>query len=346
MQDRVPVNPGRVLITPEDGSPAYYATMTRADNPTQLGTPLNKANLLKDNTAALFGFENDAVPDEILAFLGRYNQHWWSRVGAVAAHYTLGSDGNVRLTMSGYSNTLYYADSIVVADDGTVSLVGPVSSFEVVGRDNKGTGTELANLNAIKGKFFYVDSGSTALQGIHYRTTTTDAYFDSGSYVSAQKVYGVAATSSGETSYVFSTDRNAYPDSGTVGGLQYQYVGIPFDNIKGIPNVAVGSYTGTGKSGSSNPVSLKFDFPVKFLAVGQQGVGLGLSSNSNDNYVFQYIPLMPTTFTSGWGFGRSYNAIPFGKRSADSKTISWYHANGASYMFNTASTNYWYLAIG
>ena len=66
MQDRVPVNPGRVLITPENGSAAYYATMTRADNATQEGTPLNKASLLKDATAALFGLGANAVPDDAL----------------------------------------------------------------------------------------------------------------------------------------------------------------------------------------------------------------------------------------------------------------------------------------
>ena len=65
MQDRVPVNPGRVLITPENGGAAYYATMTRADNPTQEGTPLNKNTLLKDTTAALFGLDASAVPDDV-----------------------------------------------------------------------------------------------------------------------------------------------------------------------------------------------------------------------------------------------------------------------------------------
>ena len=66
MKDRVPVNPGRVLVTPENGGAAYYATLTRADNPTQEGTPLNKAALLKDATAALFGLGGDAVPDDVL----------------------------------------------------------------------------------------------------------------------------------------------------------------------------------------------------------------------------------------------------------------------------------------
>ena len=64
MKDRVSANPGRVLITPEDGSGAFYATLAMADNPTVVGTPLNKASLLTDATAALFGLGPDAVPDD------------------------------------------------------------------------------------------------------------------------------------------------------------------------------------------------------------------------------------------------------------------------------------------
>ena len=69
MKDRVPVNPGRVLITPENGAAAFYATMNRADNPTQEGDPLNKNTLLKDATAALYGLPNTAVPDEVFALI-------------------------------------------------------------------------------------------------------------------------------------------------------------------------------------------------------------------------------------------------------------------------------------
>lgn len=50
MKDRIPTKPGRVLLTPEDGSTPFYATMERADEPTQEGTPLNKSTLLSDET--------------------------------------------------------------------------------------------------------------------------------------------------------------------------------------------------------------------------------------------------------------------------------------------------------
>ena len=42
-KDRVPQKPGRVKITPEDGA-AFYATMERADEAVQEGTPLNAKN--------------------------------------------------------------------------------------------------------------------------------------------------------------------------------------------------------------------------------------------------------------------------------------------------------------
>lgn len=71
MTDRQPTpgKEGRVLITPEDGSPAFFATIEMADEPLNEGTPLNKASLLKDSTAAGLGLTNEAVPDDALAKL-------------------------------------------------------------------------------------------------------------------------------------------------------------------------------------------------------------------------------------------------------------------------------------
>lgn len=66
MKDRVPVYPGRVKLVPVSGQENVY-DMTRADQPTQQGDPLNKATLLKDATAALYGLGADAVPDDVLS---------------------------------------------------------------------------------------------------------------------------------------------------------------------------------------------------------------------------------------------------------------------------------------
>ena len=52
MQDRVPTYPGRVKLIPVLGQENTYE-MVRADEPTQEGTPLNKANLLQDSVAKM-----------------------------------------------------------------------------------------------------------------------------------------------------------------------------------------------------------------------------------------------------------------------------------------------------
>ena len=78
MNDRIPLYPGRVKMTPVAGQ-ANTFDMVRADDPTQAGTPLNKATLLKDATAALYGLGTGAVPDDVLAELGKYKQYWWRR---------------------------------------------------------------------------------------------------------------------------------------------------------------------------------------------------------------------------------------------------------------------------
>lgn len=69
MQDRVSLYPGRVKLIPVAGQENTY-DMVRADSPTQEGTPLNKATFLKDSTAALFGLDANAVPDDVFKTLG------------------------------------------------------------------------------------------------------------------------------------------------------------------------------------------------------------------------------------------------------------------------------------
>lgn len=64
MKDRVPTHPGRVRLT--HVSDDLY-DMRMADDPTEAGTPLSKATLLKDSTAAKYGFlpTDNPTPDDI-----------------------------------------------------------------------------------------------------------------------------------------------------------------------------------------------------------------------------------------------------------------------------------------
>ena len=66
MQDRVSLYPGRVKLEPVAGQANLY-DLTRADQPTQEGTPLNKASLLTDGVCEILGLDHNATPND--AFL-------------------------------------------------------------------------------------------------------------------------------------------------------------------------------------------------------------------------------------------------------------------------------------
>ena len=73
MQDRIPTpgQEGRVLITPEDGSPAFYATVQMADNPSQTGTAWSVENVLQNGTCQILGLPTSAVPNDAFAAIPR-----------------------------------------------------------------------------------------------------------------------------------------------------------------------------------------------------------------------------------------------------------------------------------
>lgn len=143
MQDRISVNPGRVLISPENGA-AYYATMTRADNPTHNGTPLNKASLLKDATAALFGLGVDAVPDDVInaikTLIDDANVNADKRAQIATGSYTgtgkYGSGNKNQLTFDFEPKFVYITQSDVYTAV-TVLLIKGLTGASVVGQTSK-----------------------------------------------------------------------------------------------------------------------------------------------------------------------------------------------------------------
>lgn len=117
--DRVPSKLGRVRISPENGSAAYYAVVERADEPAVAGTPLSAKNL------------NDA--QETLVYQNTTNLHTFKRVYLA----TNGNDNNTGATTSTPMATikaairkyakwhkyidLYLADGTYTEDIGTIS---------------------------------------------------------------------------------------------------------------------------------------------------------------------------------------------------------------------------------
>ena len=103
MKDRVPTYPGRVSLTPVAGQENTF-DLVMADEPTQAGDALNKANLLPDEVATKLGLHGNAqVKDALNAIL-------WPQIIV-----TTGSGSTVTATSNGKTVT-------GMATDGTCTL--------------------------------------------------------------------------------------------------------------------------------------------------------------------------------------------------------------------------------
>lgn len=84
MQDRISTYAGRVQLVPVSGQANVY-DLTRADSPTQTGTPLNTATFLKNTTATKLGLTPaTALPDDAI------NAVYDQCMGALAARLPRG----------------------------------------------------------------------------------------------------------------------------------------------------------------------------------------------------------------------------------------------------------------
>ena len=222
MQDRVPLYPGRVKMTPVAGQANTY-DMVRADDPTQAGTPLNKATFLKDATAALYGLGTGAVPDDVLAALGKYKQYWWRRRDN--GHYVLKETSveSPRTVYMSYSSvvTYTYGSSVTINQtDGTVTIDNPqtlttknapnasvfdplIGSYYICDKTMQSptTSAEVMLANTL---YFIPDGTTITNNGEDYYLATA-----------AMKI-STEKTTHGEWEYLQSSNRNAYPDSGEV----------------------------------------------------------------------------------------------------------------------------------
>lgn len=149
MQDRVPLYPGRVTLTPVAGQENTF-DMARADQPTQEGTPLNKATLLKDVTASILGLPNTAVPDD--AFLALI----------------------IGVGTYGYRVKIQLADGTPVEGATVSGITALTGSTLVSGADGIVLGKSTSKTVTISCTSPYIDQAAPASQKIASTGTITD----------------------------------------------------------------------------------------------------------------------------------------------------------------------------
>lgn len=235
MKDRASLYPGRIKLIPVPGQENTY-DMVRADQPTQDGDPLSKETFLKDVTAALFGLDNSAVPDDVLAWIGKYNQHWWQRLDPVIHNYysysrsTVAESSSATITPT-VSAPVSISSSYTQNKYGEMILVEPVTVWD--GTTNPS--------ESVRGKYVKLQNGTVwkvdGLANIISYTSGSSTLYQLQVYEGAiQYTPTITAQTDYEFngSYVQSAERNAYPDDGVSGEFKYVYIGIPFENLLGI----------------------------------------------------------------------------------------------------------------
>lgn len=334
MQDRQSLYPGRIKLTPVSGEADTY-DLVRADQPTNEGTALNKANFLTDATAALFGLGVKSVPNDVLALIGNSlynglgNQYLWA--------VTSGEQYISKSSVTSSFDPTYAMTTVVIAYaneaeivDNAISLVSP-TEVEVTS-DNVNS-----VVAALPGKYFKISvTGNEYFEsffGYCVSVTNDQMYL----YISYQSLSIVDA---GETTYVNSSDPFAYPPSED-DGLTYTALGRLGDKA----NIATGTYSGTGTSGSSNPNRLTFDFKPKIVFIFRLD---GYTPYANTQNTNSYFGIYNQVFYYGgksFGVWNSSSVTGATYYTLSGNTLSWYNSHQMTQMNNNGS-NYGYIAIG
>lgn len=337
MNDRVPSpnQTGRVLISPENGSAPFYATVEMADNPTNPGTPLNKQNLLQDVVAALYSENNQAVPNDIFSDLAPLVQHWWKKEVANGYVESLSQgSGYFNVADNEAGRTIQYSRSINIdQSNGNITLQNPVSVTVTV--ENRSQ-----VYNALMGS--YVLGAASDPSNVHKIALDATGSVDySGQNVSmwfyGQYTYSVSSTvESSVITMVVSPNRNQYPDDGQQDGATYTYHGNFLLDGPGA-HIEVGSYIGTGTTGVNNKNQLTFSKSPKvvFISIDNQIVPFNVTPVCSHPIIYG----VKTAYTVG------NNYTGYIHTSWEGNKLLWYYVGDAEAQLNASGKTYFYFAI-
>jgi hypothetical protein len=248
----------------------------------QVGTPLNKANLLKDATAAQIGLPPSTTPDGMFQALGNTGElHVWRKtvvtgtakveLEPAVSGYIVSNNG------SNYNQTIKYSSTI----DEKGNLSGTITTLTVA------YNTSNSDLFVLKGKYF--EAGTTEISSnlkspggvwyipndasIQYITgqpnTTGYPYYYTHVATKMQKVVYVPAGTT--TTYPVSTNPNAFQEGDDAKEAGY-VVGevVTGEFLMSDRSNSAGVYVGTTLSANSDGTVNIVDYSV-----------YGISNNSN-----------------------------------------------------------------
>lgn len=342
MRNRIPVmvldnGAIRYAVYDEKGAFLRYEYLLPADDPTDPGTGLVKGTLLDDEAEVkIWGAAADRTVNDGFHKVSELYQHWWSVLYGQA--YSYWEDVKTPITESEAiilsQDYITYSKEISFDSAGNISLVNPVKltrafSYAGVTAFCKTLASLapvyfIANIqNEDKGDvLYYLPAGATYAAYSLYNSAYNDnthsivGYYDVNWDESAINIKSGAPAEiraalvspqlitvpAGETTYVHSPNRNAYPDSGTVDGMTYKYLGVPFENAKLGLKLETGSYIGTGTVYSTwNEITLA-NKPIFVIVMAYDRAGTGFFQYESDtgDSTMQRSNLAQISYSAKW----------------------------------------------
>lgn len=256
--DRVPAYPGRVKMTPVTGQTNVY-TMERADNPTQVGTPLNKA--LLDNKAYTLvesatvyvnaGTGNDSTADGSSSLPFKTIQAAVNSIpkclgGFVATIEIANGTYPERVRIEGF-----YGGRLIVGTAANTVTVNGISIFASASVELK-----ISTVTAASGStdtLLYIGAGSKVLLGRHItlnceNVANVGVGVEQNSSLTAQ---GVSVNVHKSVDTAVRANLGSYINMGVSGGSNNAGVGLRADN-GGIITYSTRSLTATTVQLTSN----------------------------------------------------------------------------------------------
>lgn len=337
-------------ITMKQFNGVDYDTLYPKTKVEQVEGAYAQQQILSDSTKGLYGLGADAVPDDVLALLSRFqkglgNEYIWEKSKTEELEDVVELT-NVQIWQGamGINNTFYVGN-------------GFINNSGIFGYPYKLTGTtsfssysqDVAN---VKNKFLgkYVSAyeassmASTITKGVYYIPSNAVISVQSKS-ISGQLYYSLVVNKVTATrnhrfvttnyGYVNSPDHNAYPPSVSDG---YTYTAL--GQIGAKANITTGKYTGTGKYGDTNLNSLTFSFSPKAIFI--IPVATSMDSYSGQFGAFLYGAKMCSTRFDGSAGSTQCNVTITGWGT---NTIKWFGAS-SNYQLNDSNKEYRYVAIG
>ena len=198
----------------------------------RVGTPLNKANLLKDATAAQIGLPPSTTPDGMFQALGNTGElHVWRKTVVVGSYYIGASQGNYgcicRNTGSAsFGVKIQYASEITVDSHENRNLVSP-SDMTIIANNSGITSPSATSVaNTLKGKFIRLAGIPDGYQNSELRYAVgsvfycpesiscfvKDAFNDGNHYICLDGIKNVPTKTENVVTYPVSTNPNAWQE--------------------------------------------------------------------------------------------------------------------------------------